>query len=53
MPILLEMNDVSKAIDGRLGLNRVPLSLQSGEALDVLSPNGAGKSTILNRMPDD
>ena len=47
MPIL-ELRDVSKSIGGLLILNRLSLSLQSGEALGILGPNGAGKTTMLN-----
>jgi branched-chain amino acid transport system ATP-binding protein len=53
MPPLLELRDVSKAIGGLLILNRLSLSLASGEALGVLGPNGAGKTTMLNLISGD
>jgi len=53
MPPLLELRDVSKSIGGLLILNRLSLSLQSGEALGVLGPNGAGKTTMLNLISGD
>jgi branched-chain amino acid transport system ATP-binding protein len=53
MPPLLELRAVSKAIGGLLILNRLSLSLPSGEALGVLGPNGAGKTTMLNLISGD
>ncbi len=47
---ILELRDVSKSIGGLLILNRLSLSLQSGEALGILGPNGAGKTTMLNMI---
>ncbi|MQY08428.1 ABC transporter ATP-binding protein [Actinomadura macrotermitis] len=46
---IIEMRDVSKKYDaGRPALDRLDLTVDTGEALAVLGPSGSGKSTLLN-----
>lgn len=44
---MLEVRDVSLAFDGMPVLDRVSLTVPTGEVVAVLGPSGAGKSTLL------
>ncbi len=45
---LLTVRGVSRAFSGIQALQRVDLSIRSGEILGLLGPNGSGKSTLIN-----
>jgi branched-chain amino acid transport system permease protein len=45
---LLTVRGVSRAFAGVQALQRVDLSIRSGEILGLLGPNGSGKSTLIN-----
>ena len=44
---VLQVSNVSKAFKGRLVLNDVTFSVDSGEILGFIGPNGAGKTTAI------
>ncbi len=46
-PPVLELDNVSRVIDGRVVVDRVSLSVRSHEHWIVIGPNGGGKSTVL------
>jgi branched-chain amino acid transport system ATP-binding protein len=50
MPVLLDVQTVSKNFGGLAALSDVTLSLQRGEILGVIGPNGAGKSVLINLL---
>lgn len=56
---MVEIQQLSKQYGGKVrALNRVNLSIQSGEIVSILGPSGAGKSTLLRcinglEMPDE
>lgn len=45
---ILTVSDVSKNYGGVRALNKVSLSLRSGEVLGLVGPNGAGKTTLVD-----
>ena len=45
---LLELNDISVNFDGFLALNKLNITLRSGELRAVIGPNRAGKTTFLH-----
>lgn len=47
-PLLIEVKNLSKSYSDIQALNRVSLSLKSGEILGLLGPNGAGKTTLIH-----
>lgn len=48
----IESNDVSKRYDTVVALDRVDLTVETGETFGFLGPNGAGKSTFINTLLD-
>ncbi len=46
IPIVLKLDNVSKAYSGQPALHAVCLELGEGELVGLLGPNGAGKSTL-------
>lgn len=48
MPPLIELIEISKAFPGTQALDRVSVSVNTGQVLGLLGENGAGKSTLVN-----
>jgi ABC-type branched-subunit amino acid transport system ATPase component len=48
MPILLELDGISKAFGGLKCINELDLHVDEGEIVSVIGPNGAGKTTLFN-----
>jgi len=44
---VIEISDLTFAIDGAVILDRVSLTIHGGEYLSIIGPNGAGKTTLL------
>ncbi len=53
MPVLLELNEVSKSYGALKAVDTVSLTVADGEALAVIGPNGAGKTTLFNLITGD
>jgi branched-chain amino acid transport system ATP-binding protein len=47
---LLEVRGLSKSFGGLLALNKVDMSVHSGEIVGLIGPNGAGKTTLFNAI---
>lgn len=47
---MIEFRDVTKDYDGKLALNRLNLTLESGEIVGLIGHNGAGKSTTIKSL---
>ncbi len=47
---LLEVNDLSRRFGGLVAVNRVSLTVNSGEIFGLIGPNGAGKTTLFNMI---
>jgi ATP-binding cassette subfamily F protein uup len=45
--LVAELENVSKAFDGRPVINDLSLTIMRGDRLGLIGPNGAGKSTLL------
>jgi iron complex transport system ATP-binding protein len=50
---IVQVRDVTYAVDGTRILDRVDLEVRPGEVLAVVGPNGAGKSTLLALLAGD
>ncbi len=50
MEEILRVEDISKSFPGVIAVDRVSLSLKSGEILALVGENGAGKSTLTNML---
>ncbi|MDP3524745.1 MAG: sugar ABC transporter ATP-binding protein [Hoeflea sp.] len=46
-PISLELSGITKVYPGAIALNKVSLSIRSGEVVGLIGENGAGKSTLM------
>lgn len=47
---MIEFRDVTKDYDGKLALNHLNLTLESGEIFGLIGHNGAGKSTTIKSL---
>ena len=47
---MIEFTDVTKDYDGKLALNHLNLTLESGEIVGLIGHNGAGKSTTIKSL---
>jgi branched-chain amino acid transport system ATP-binding protein len=47
---LLEIENVSRTFRGLRALERVSLSVETGEIVGLIGPNGAGKTTLVNAI---
>ena len=47
---MIEFRDVTKDYDGKLALNHLNLTLESGEIVGLIGYNGAGKSTTIKSL---
>ena len=47
---MIEFRDVTKDYDGKLALNNLNLTLESGEIVGLIGHNGAGKSTTIKSL---
>ncbi|MEB3779285.1 MAG: ABC transporter ATP-binding protein [Desulfurococcales archaeon] len=45
---LLDVENVTKRFGGIIALNRVSLTVESGEFVGLIGPNGSGKTTLVN-----
>lgn len=52
-PPLLEFNNVSLLLTGKLALDRVSISIGAGENVAILGPNGSGKSSLIKLVTRD
>ena len=48
MTPILEVDGLTKRFGGFLALNRLSLSVKSGERFGLIGPNGSGKTTLIN-----
>src|SRR5579862_6850613 len=53
MPVLLQLQAVSKHYGALKAVDNVNVAVDSGEALGVIGPNGAGKTTLFNLITGD
>lgn len=47
---MIEFRDITKDYDGKLALNHLNLTLESGEIVGLIGHNGAGKSTTIKSL---
>ncbi|MDR3420452.1 MAG: ABC transporter ATP-binding protein [Xanthobacteraceae bacterium] len=53
MPVLLQLQAVSKHYGALKAVDNVNVAVEAGEALAVIGPNGAGKTTLFNLITGD
>jgi branched-chain amino acid transport system ATP-binding protein len=53
MPVLLQLQAVSKHYGALKAVDSVDIAVDGGEALAVIGPNGAGKTTLFNLITGD
>jgi branched-chain amino acid transport system ATP-binding protein len=53
MPVLLQLQAVSKHFGALKAVDNVNVAVDGGEALAVIGPNGAGKTTLFNLITGD
>jgi zinc transport system ATP-binding protein len=47
---ILEVKDLSVALEGKTILNKVSFDLEAGESLAIIGPNGSGKTVLLKSI---
>jgi branched-chain amino acid transport system ATP-binding protein len=53
MPVLLQLDRVSKSYGALKAVDDISVAVEDGEALAVIGPNGAGKTTLFNLITGD
>ena len=48
MPVLMQINELTKQFGGLKAVSSLDIELHQGELLGLIGPNGAGKTTIFN-----
>jgi len=46
-PVAIRIDELTKAYDGKLALDKLSLEIQAGDIFGYIGPNGAGKTTTL------
>lgn len=47
-PAMLQINGLTKRFDGVTAVDRVDMTIRSGELISLIGPNGSGKTTLFN-----
>ena len=50
MPHIIETNQLTRSFNGLIAVDKLDITVESGEILGLLGPNGAGKTTTINML---